>query len=478
MNSEVKVFTRENGEIQRVQVVRLDDWSQLDFLCLEQRSIEHQVKALKCFCDIYQNYLVPACPWIFPQMVMFSLPEDVDVEFPFESEKYGVVGDKLTAASIALQDGVKLKNGVPVFSDEKVETFWHELEKRGCVHIVRGKLPFTKIIPVGRSAGYLSEVLPDAKMKVNANFFIMDPIDCATIYDQVGTPFGLCVKDGVIENPPLHNREALMVGKDGNVYISQIDVKDLKIEINGTIYTHGENATIYTRPQRAKTPATDGTCLVIVGNRVVAMKEGGPVEIPASGFVLRVDPDSFVKPRTLPNGQKMKTCVFCDVPTGYVDVKPGDEVIYHGLEDVQFGIQVGNSIIRKGIKTDKFISRFYNIYHLERIPFPPSLYPMNFEKARAARIALGADKDGQPVLFWAEGKGKLSYTLGKDSTGASLTEMAEIAADLGIRNAINLDGGGSAQILLDNARTLRISDRNKEDNSDAERLVPLGLVVK
>ena len=103
---------------------------------------------------------------------------------------------------------------------------------------------------------------------------------------------------------------------------------------------------------------------------------------------------------------------------------------------------------------------------------------MDFEKARAARIALGADKEGKPVLFWAEGKGKLSYVPGEDSTGASLSEMADIAADLGLRNAINLDGGGSAQILVDGARALHISDRNKEDNSDAERLVPLGLVVR
>ena len=56
--------------------------------------------------------------------------------------------------------------------------------------------------------------------------------------------------------------------------------------------------------------------------------------------------------------------------------------------------------------------------------------------------------------------------------------MADIAAELGLVNAVNLDGGGSAQILVRNERSLRISDRNKEDNSDAERLVPLGLVVK
>ena len=103
---------------------------------------------------------------------------------------------------------------------------------------------------------------------------------------------------------------------------------------------------------------------------------------------------------------------------------------------------------------------------------------MDFEKDRAARVALGADKEGKPVLFWVEGKGKISYEPGVDSTGASLMEMAEIAQSLGLRNVINLDGGGSAQILVDGVRSLHISDRNKNDNSDAERLVPLGLVVR
>ena len=93
-------------------------------------------------------------------------------------------------------------------------------------------------------------------------------------------------------------------------------------------------------------------------------------------------------------------------------------------------------------------------------------------------MAIGADAENKPVLFWAEGKGKLSYTPGEDSTGASLSEMAEIAADLGLRNAINLDGGGSAQILVEGTRALHISDRKLEDNTDAERLVPMGLVVK
>lgn len=469
MKSEVKVFDRGNGEIQRVHVVSWDDWSQLDFLYLKQETEAQQKQALHCFHHIYKNFLVPTMPLVFPQMVMFVLPEDDemmdilvecardglreegDARVYFSSEKYGNVADSLTIASILLQEGVRLKKEQPTFLNEQAERLYRELEARGCVHIVCGKLPKTQVIPVGRFAGYLSEVEKEAKVKANAHFFIMDPFDCATIYDQVGTPFGLCIKDGVIENPPLYNREALLVEQEGASYISEADIQDLYIGINDKTYIPGKNATIYTRPKHAKTPNDNQVKVVIIGRQVVAVKCGGSVPVPASGFVMSI------------KGGK---------------IAPGDQVTYHGLKDVQFGIQVGNSIIRKGVKTDKFISKFYNIKKLQPTPYPPSLYPMDYEGARAARMAIGADGEGKPVLFWAEGKGKLRYVPGEDSTGASLSEMAEIASELGLRNAVNLDGGGSAQILLDGARALHISDRNTEDNSDAERLVPLGLVVR
>ena len=178
----------------------------------------------------------------------------------------------------------------------------------------------------------------------------------------------------------------------------------------------GKNAVLYSRPDRNRTPLRPGRKLVIVGNKVAAVYDGLSVVIPTSGFVL--------------------------CPTGECRVKPGDAVTYHGMEDVSFGIQVGNSIVRNGIKTERFISKFYNIKALERVPFPPSLYPLDYQKARAARIALGADPEGKPMILWAEGAGKLGYTAGEDSCGASLSEMAEICSAVGMIHAVNLDGGG------------------------------------
>lgn len=447
MDSEIRIYPREQGEIQRVQVVRLNHWKELAFLPLS-----YDPEALDCFARIYKQYLVPACPWLFGTLVMFHIPEAVAVPFQRSTGKYGVVADPLTAAAAALQRGVKMVGKKPVFANGQVKAFWEALESRNCIRIIQGKLPVTQFIPVSDQAGFLTRTEGTAELKVNAPFFIMDSFDCATVYDHVGTTLGLRVSNGVVENPPLFEREALLVNRDGTVTVAKPSLRDMPIRIGRYEFRHGENAAIYSRPEHWITPKKKGYYLVIVGCRVAAVSRSGAVPVPASGVVLYTEDAA--------------------------GILPGDQVMFGGMEDVAFGMQVGNSILINGKKTEEFHSRFYNIRHLEPVPFPPSLYPMNFRKARAARIALGADRDGKPMLLWAEGAAKIGHTPGKDSCGASLSEMAEICQDVGMFNAINLDGGGSAQLLLKNQRSLCISDRSAEDASETERPIPLGLMVK
>lgn len=446
MRSELKTYSYTNGEIQRVQIVRWDRWDQLDFL-----TPDHSPDTLDRFADIYRNFLIPAAPWIFGHMVMFQLPDSLMVDLPVNTEKHGTVASALTAAAAVLQEGVSIQAGKPVFRSVAAKQLWQALEMQNCIRIVSGKLRTTKIIPVTNIPGYLSKAAADAALKVNSSFFIMDCFDCATVYDHVGTPFGLCVKNGTVIHPPLYNREALLIRENGEIRIQHMDITDLEIEIDEHFFRHGKNAFLYTRPNRKRTPGRKGNYLVITGCQVAAVSKH-PTAIPASGFVLCHQED--------------------------VEIAAGTPVVYHGLENVCFGIQVGNSILKDGKKTESFHSPFYNIRHLEPIPFPPSLYPMNFQKARAARIALGADAAGKPVLIWAEGAAKIGYIPKAGSCGASLMELADICEEIGIRNAINLDGGGSAQILLNRQRILQISDRDPQTLCESERPIPLGLMVK
>lgn len=446
MTSEVRTHTFPDGSIQRVHTVHLDGWESLRFL-----RPDPSPAALSSFARIYRKFLVPACPWLFGQMVLFRLPEHIDLPLPMESGRYGTVADRLTAAAALLRRDVTLHRGKPRFRSDLSRRLWQALEAQDCIRTVCGRLPTTVFIPVAEKAGFLTECEPDAAVKVNASFFIMDRFDCATVYDQVGTPFGLCVKDGIAELPPLYGREALLVKRDGSIRITALDPKELTLRIGSHTFRHGENCTVYTRPQRGRTPFGKGLRLVVSGNRIAAVKQGGSVPIPASGFVI--------------------------CPKEACAVQPGDMLRVDGQEDVVFGIQVGNSILRSGIPTDRFLSRFYNIRALQPVPFPPSLYPLDFCHARAARIALGADCDGRPMLLWAEGAAKIGYQKGTDSRGASLSDMTMLCREAGMVNAVNLDGGGSAQLLLRNRRSLQISDRG-EDGTETERPVPLALMIR
>ena len=445
MQEKVKIFECPNGEIQRVSVVRPEDWRSLEMLKPEPYD-----GALDCFHRIYQQFLIPAAPWVFGNLVMFRLPEDMQVPFPFGDRSHGEVADPLTAAALGLRRGIRVSGERVHFRDAQVKAFWEELKKRDCIRIARGKLPITTVIPVGNEPGLLTESEPGARMKVNGAFFIMDPFDCATAYDHIGAYIGLFVKDGKVESPPLFGREALLVRKDGSVSVEKLEIRQLPVQIGEQVFAHGENARFYSRPQWARTPPT-GKGLIIVGNRVAAVCRGS-APIPGSGFVICTREDC--------------------------NVKPGDEVVYRGLEDVAFGIQVGNSILRNGVKTEKFISKFFNVKGLWRIAFPPSLYPLDFKGARAARIAIGADQDGKPMILWAEGAAKIGHIPGVDSCGATLADMTRICEEMGMYNAVNLDGGGSAQLLVGNRRSLFLSDRREADGSEQERPVPMGLVVR
>ena len=259
------------------------------------------------------------------------------------------------------------------------------------------------------------------------------------------------VQNGLVLSPPQYDREALLVKKDGSVSVTVPKLTDLAVTIGDLFLEPGKNTAVYSRPAFRKSPVHNGIDLVIIGSRVAAVHPGGNSYVPAAGFVL-----------ALPGG--------CDVP-------PGETVMYHGLEDVLFEIQAGNSVVIKGKKTDSFRSPFYNIRRLWSTSYPPSLYPLDYQHDRAPRIALGEDGSGHPMLVWAEGAGKLHYTPGEDSCGASLSEMADLCSSLGMVNGVNLDGGGSAQILLNGRRSLLISDRGP-DNREAERAVPAAILFR
>ncbi len=468
MRSSVKAYKYENGEIQRVHTVILEKGEAFHFF--KPKASE---KAFERICDLYKNFAVPKCPIIFGRLLHFCLPQDIKIpKTVFEiyesfKSKYGAVSEDISKVTVAFKEGLRIDGKGNVRERRKVKKLsegallglFEELQNRGCARVVCGKMPYNKILPVGNDFGLLSESEPEMDLKANATFFIMDSFDVASVYDVIGTSFGFTAEEGEILTPPLYAREAFLVKKNGSACIERLKLNCITIKVKDKIFANGKDGTvIFERPKRAKTPAANKNCLdlAIVGRKIIAIKKKGGMQIPAAGFVLRI--------RSRAGEREIEELL-------------GEEISYGGVNDIEFAVSAGNSIIVNGEKTLKFKSAFYNIKRPWKVKYPPTLYPLDFENARAPRMAIGAKKDGSLVILWAEGKGKFTYEKGVDSCGASLREMADICADLGIFNAVNLDGGGSAQILTEGKRLLKISDRNKENNTEAERAVPLGLGI-
>lgn len=431
IESFIKTYTYDNNEIQRVQAVTLDSFEQLHFMFPkgDERTFEGIV-------NLYRNFIVPKAPYVFGRLILIYLPEEEC---------------RLSPGDVRVNSKGRL-----IYRSREAQTFCENLIARNRLAVVCGRLMHTKILPVGNALGYLSESLPAAGVRVNSNFFVMDCFDVASPSDKIGAPIGLAAENGKVLNPPAFGREAFLVHHSGHVEIRTLNLSELSFVINGCEYSElSGNAAIYERPSACHISSlSKGLFIVIVGCRVKAVFRSGGFTVPCSGFVLRIKGSSAAA----------------------ADIHEGDTVEFKGLEDIRFGVQVGNSIIINGRKTTGFISRFYNIYRsLGMRAYPPSLYPLDYDSARAPRIALGAFADGKPCLLWAEGPKKTGYVIGEQSCGASLKEMADIAEDLGIVNAVNLDGGGSAQMLVNGERLLEVSDRNPENGSVQERAVPLGI---
>ena len=440
IQSDIHTITYPNGEIQRVQAVTADSWEKFSFF--EPGDPED---AFDQVSELYRDYMIPRYGSLLGTIILFRIPKG------FELPSRKVIGNSVyfteeSYLSQRFRMHVRLHHRALYFTDPDTQKVFEALNDAGCITVVSGKLPVLSVLPVGKTLGFLRKS-PTSELCVNASFFTMTPLDITSPFDVIGTAIGLCVKDGTVLNPPLFSREALLVKDDGSITIRSVSLREITAEISGTIYQDGTNCVFYSRPDHTHTPR-GGYDLVITGRTLTAFCTGGHTPVPSSGFVIHCTEQPKIN---------------------------GSPVIFHGFEHISFGIQGGNSAVKNGTRTDHFISKFHDIRAFWSVSYPPTLYPIQFDKDRAPRILLGADRDRKPMILWLEGAGKYGYQPGNGSCGATLAESADIAVQMGMFNAVHLDGGGSAEILLNGTKSLAVSDRDPETFAEKERAVSMAL---
>lgn len=448
LTSQIVTVSRKNGEIQRAHIIRADNWKDVCFT----RPRPEPGAAFSRLVSLYRNHHIIHYPFLYGRNVFFRLPDGVSL--PGEDKR-----EQLTYAARIFKKGLTVHNGEPCFLTAEAKTLYEQLDRNHCIEIACGSRKRTYILPVADECGFLSSCAPEHGAAVNLSFFLMDPLDCATEHDHIGMPVGLRVRDGIIESLPQFQRPMLLVKKNGTVLVTD-DPEDARVDPLRVEYRGRRIVLTDEHVHMFKEHVEKG--FILSGDRIVSTANKRRVTVPTSGF----------------------TAAFEDPSAPLSDATPGDRVDILGMTDILFGIQVGPAAVIDGKAQMGAPAHFYKIKQLLRniltltAPYPPAMYRCDPERDRAPRVVLGADGEGKPLLVWLEGAAKAHHIPGQDSCGATLNEAASFCAEQGMKNGIHLDGGGSAQILLNRKRELMISDRDPQTGEEAERAIPNGMIIR
>lgn len=439
METYVDTVKLDDGNIQKYQVVSGFEWDDLKY-----RVPDFDEKVMIKLSNLYKENIIPKNPSIYGILIFFKIPAGLELNLSNDT-KIGLVYDDMILLNYYFQQAldnknVEFRNDLLIFKDENLQRIFNILNDLQLVSISRGNLEKIQFMPVFEKYGFMSK-LESSPLKVNSHFFLMDMTDSDSEYDLFGTPHGLVIYNNEILLPPLNHRKSLLLTNDNKVEIKNFELEKLEILIDGHCFRNNINCSFFYRPETRVTKKTCGMDIIIVNKKVVAIKIGGQSKIPMAGFVIQIE-----------NILKLNSFV----------------VEYLCDENYKFGVQVGPALMIDGIKTTEMNCPFYNG---TGTPYPSTVYPPNFDTSRASRIGLG-ELDGKPLLIWAEGAGKLGYIKGLESCGASLGEFATYCESKKIHNLINLDGGGSAQLIYNNKKYLKIADRLSDKVTEDERSVP------
>lgn len=444
MNTYIDTVKLDDGNIQKYQVVTGFDWEDMKF-----GVPKFEKKVMVKFSNLYRLNIIPKDPSLYGILYFYQVPESLELNLSNDTD-LGEVYDKTILVNYYFQKAshegkVKEVDETLIFEDDNLQRIFDELKSQKLVSSARGVKKDILFLPLYDGFGYMSSIKGHS-LKVNSHFFLMEMFDRDSGYDLIGTPHSLALYKNKILLPPLNHRKALLVQEDGTVVIRHKELAGMKITIGDKVFTNCSSTKYFYRPETRVTDKVDGYDIIIVNSEVVALKKGGQSRVPMAGFIIQVKGDV---------------------------VLTSHSVEYENKKNYKFGIQVGPAMMIDGLKE---VEMSCPMYDGNGAPYPSTVYPMNFHKSRAARIGLG-EIDNKPILIWAEGAGKLGYIKGKESCGASLSEFADFCESKGIRNLVNLDGGGSAQLIYKDKKYLKIADRLDDTVTEDERPVPNCILI-
>ncbi|MDU0303565.1 phosphodiester glycosidase family protein [Streptomyces sp. PAL114] len=288
---------------------------------------------------------------------------------------------------------------------------------------------------------------------VNAGFFVLDPRSGAP-----GDPAGVGLYDGRLLSEPVSGRPGFVVQDNGRrtqitrlTWEGKVSSRGTYLGLNGVnrvpglirncggseddsptalplhdvTCTNPDQLVAFTPEYGASTPQGEGVEAVLDSRgRVLELRSVRGGSLPPGGSSLQATGRHVAALTALARpGERLRIDTTLRDDRGRrVTPGPGTDIVNAGPELVRDGR------LHVTPATDGMVH-----------PGDPSWY-YGWVHKRNPRTLAGTDASGRTVLVTADGRST-------DSLGLSITESAQVARSLGLRDAVNLDGGGSTTMV-------------------------------
>lgn len=269
----------------------------------------------------------------------------------------------------------------------------------------------------------------------------------ASYFAASGDIIGLLKMNDEILSSTAIARTALGIGLDGKIRIDQVGYQGEvelaglgKLPLSAVNESRGTNGFILYNRFWGPVTKTNGYGLefTVVGGVITAIQAGNS-PIPANGYVLSAHGEAAEKLTGLKIG---------DPVTLFETLGPEWDQALHV-------IGAGPMLVKQG-----------NVYITTKL----EEFGNDVAGGRAPRTAVGLTRDGRILLVVVDGRQTLS-------TGMSLLELALFLRELGAVTAMNLDGGGSSEMIVEGRIVNKPSDGKERRVGNGLAVVPRKLAI-
>ena len=277
----------------------------------------------------------------------------------------------------------------------------------------------------------------------------------------IGSPLGLLIMNGEVKCPPLFNKPAFLIYKNGKIDIQKVNSKvgfriskgDEYLDFTSDCYNQFSDTkpTYYDLFYKPTEIEANGNVIVrLAGNtikQIIPTQKNETVNIIPVGMTLSI-------PESLFNASIFKE----DTEINIELFNPTDQSI--NWQDISYAIEAGPMLVENGKEiVDMELEGWKSNNSIKT-----QAARLDFTDMRGPKIAVGINKEGQLKVLMVNGRIR-------ESVGATHFDMARILIESGIEKAMGFDPGGSSTLVVD-GEIMNISPYNKDYEKDIYSLPP------